>query len=162
MSNASLVAKCLIRVAWLMPRARWNLYTRSLADFHAGYDLLLTPTLAGPPLRIGQHRTPAIAEAVLSPLLRFGAGKLLSRSDFYADLVTRNLTAVPFTQLANITGRPAMSVPTHWTATGLPLGTQFVGPTGSEYLLLQLAAEIESARPWFERYPEISRDAVGG
>lgn len=132
---------------------RWNVYTRALGDFHATYDLLLTPTLGEPPLRIGQNRTPALAETVLPPLLRLGAGKVLSRTDFYVDLITANLAAVPFTQLANITGRPAMSVPTHWTASGLPLGTQFVGPAGSEYLLLQLAAEIESARPWFERYP---------
>lgn len=132
---------------------RWNDYTRALAAFHADYDLLLTPGLAEPPLRIGQHRTPAIADTLLPPLLRFGAGKLLARTDFYRDLITANLSAVPFTQLANITGRPAMSVPTHWTADGLPLGTQFVGPTGSEYLLLQLAAEIETARPWIDRHP---------
>ncbi|MET9488095.1 amidase [Nocardia sp. NPDC006630] len=132
---------------------RWNTYTRSLGEFHSTYDLLLTPTLAEPPLRIGQNRTPAIADTLLPPLLRLGAGKLLSRTDFYVDLITANLSAVPFTQLANITGRPAMSVPSYWTETGLPLGTQFVGPPSSEYLLLQLAAEIESARPWFERVP---------
>ncbi|NNH69991.1 amidase [Nocardia uniformis] len=134
--------------------ARWNVYTRALGEFHATYDLLLTPTLAEPPLRIGQNRTPALADTLLPPLLRLGVGRILSRSDFYLDLMTANLAAVPFTQLANITGRPAMSVPTHWTATGLPMGTQFVGPSGSEYLLLQLAAEIESARPWFDRCPD--------
>ncbi|QLY32625.1 amidase [Nocardia huaxiensis] len=134
---------------------RWNVYTRALSDFHARYDLLLTPTLAEPPLLIGQNRTPALADTLLPPLLRLGAGKVMSRTDFYRDLVTANLAAVPFTQLANITGRPAMSVPTHWTATGLPLGVQFVGPSNSEYLLLQLAAEIETARPWFDRHPSI-------
>ncbi|WP_067697820.1 amidase [Nocardia jejuensis] len=133
--------------------ARWNLYTRALGDFHTTYDLLLTPTLAEPPLRIGQNRTPVIAETVLPPLLRIGAGKVLSRTDFYDSLVTASLSAVPFTQLANITGRPAMSVPTHWTASGLPLGTQFVAPPGGEFLLLQLAAEIETAQPWFDRVP---------
>ncbi|MEV6767344.1 amidase [Nocardia sp. NPDC051030] len=137
--------------------ARWNDHTRALSAFHTTHDLLLTPTLAAPPLRIGENRTPAIAETVLPPLLRLGAGKLMSRTNFYVDLVTANLSAVPFTQLANITGRPAMSVPTHWTASGLPLGTQFVGPSGSEYLLLQLAAEIETAQPWFNRHPEAPR-----
>ncbi|WP_067563688.1 amidase [Nocardia acidivorans] len=133
--------------------ARWNDYTRVLAEFHDRYDLLLTPTLGEPPLRIGQNRTPALAETLLPPLLRFGAGHVLARTDFYRDLVTASLSAVPFTQLANITGRPAMSVPTYWTASGLPLGTQFVGAPGSEYLLLQLAAEIETARPWAARRP---------
>ncbi|MGX1806667.1 amidase [Nocardia sp. NPDC055321] len=134
--------------------ARWNDYTRALGEFHGTYDLLLTPTLAEPPLLIGQNRTPVIAETVLPPLLRLGAGKILSRIDFYIDLVTASLSAVPFTQLANITGRPAMSVPTHWTESGLPLGVQFVGPPSSEYLLLQLAAEIENARPWFGKTPD--------
>ncbi|MBL1075916.1 amidase [Nocardia sp. 2] len=133
--------------------ARWNGYTRALSDFHGRYDLFLTPGLAEPPLRIGQHRTPALADTLLPPLLRLGVGKVVSRTDFYRDLVTANLSAVPFTQLANITGRPAMSVPTYWTPAGLPLGVQFVGPSGSEYLLLQLAAEIETARPWFDRHP---------
>ncbi|MFF3571087.1 amidase [Nocardia jiangxiensis] len=137
----------------LLAQARWTEYTRALAVFHETYDLLLTPSLAEPPLRIGQNRTPAIADAVLPPLLRLGVGKILSRTVVYRDLVTANLAAVPFTQLANITGRPAMSVPTHWTADGLPLGTQFVGGFDSEYLLLQLAAEIETARPWFDRHP---------
>ncbi|WP_280264798.1 amidase [Nocardia wallacei] len=137
----------------VLAHARWNDYTRALAEFHSTYDLLLTPTLAAPPLRIGQNRTPALADTVLPPFLQLGAGKVLGRTDFYRNLVTANLSAVPFTQLANITGRPAMSVPTYWTAAALPLGTQFVGPSGSEYLLLQLAAEIETARPWFDRCP---------
>ncbi|WP_067677877.1 amidase [Nocardia miyunensis] len=137
----------------LLAQARWTEYTRALADFHETYHLLLTPSLAEPALRIGQNRAPAIADVVVPPLLRLGAGKILSRTGYYRDVVTANLAAVPFSQLANITGRPAMSVPTHWTATGLPLGTQFVGRPGSEYLLLQLAAEIETARPWFDRHP---------
>ncbi|MVU83079.1 amidase [Nocardia sp. ET3-3] len=133
--------------------ARWNDYTRTLAEFHQRYDLLLTPALGEPPIRIGQNRTPALADTVLPSLLRLGAGHVLGRTGFYRDLVTANLAAVPFTQLANITGRPAMSVPTYWTAAGLPLGTQFVGAPGSEYLLLQLAAELETARPWAHRRP---------
>ncbi|MGW4248936.1 amidase [Nocardia sp. NPDC004722] len=137
----------------LRAHARWNDYTRTLAAFHERYDLLLTPTLGEPPIRIGQHRTPALAAKFLPPLLRVGAGHVLACSDFYRDLVTANLSAVPFTQLANITGRPAMSVPTYWTAAGLPLGTQFVGAPGSEFLLLQLAAELEAARPWADRRP---------
>jgi Asp-tRNA(Asn)/Glu-tRNA(Gln) amidotransferase A subunit family amidase len=58
---------------------------------------------------------------------------------------------VPYTQLANLTGRPAMSVPLHWTAGGLPIGAQLVGRLGAEGQLLRLAGQLEQAQPWFDR-----------
>ncbi len=63
------------------------------------------------------------------------------------------LALVPFTQLANLAGAPAISLPLHWTSTGLPLGVQFTGRYAGEATLLQLAAELEAAQPWFERLP---------
>ncbi|WP_324191775.1 amidase family protein [Nocardia elegans] len=132
---------------------RWNEYTRALADFHGRYDLLLTPTLAEPPQPIGTNRLPAALETILPPILRAGAGHLISRSSMYRGMVTSHLAATPFTQLANVTGRPAMSVPLHTTADGLPLGVHFTGPSGSEALLLRLAAQLETAAPWFDRHP---------
>lgn len=66
-----------------------------------------------------------------------------------------NLSATPYTQLANLTGRPAMSVPTYRTPDGLPLGVQFVGPLGSEGTLLALAAQLEAERPWARLAPEL-------
>jgi Asp-tRNA(Asn)/Glu-tRNA(Gln) amidotransferase A subunit family amidase len=58
---------------------------------------------------------------------------------------------VPYTQLANLTGRPAISLPLHWTSDGLPLGVQFVAPLAGESLLVRLAAQLEQAVPWAER-----------
>ena len=71
-------------------------------------------------------------------------------------LSRQNLTYTPFTQLANLTGTPAMSVPLHWAADGLPLGVQFIGPFGSEAMLLQLAGHLERVEPWMQRLPDLA------
>ena len=60
---------------------------------------------------------------------------------------------MPFTQFANVTGVPAMSVPLHWCQNGLPLGSQFVGGHGDEGKLLALAAQLEEVAPWFNKVP---------
>jgi Asp-tRNA(Asn)/Glu-tRNA(Gln) amidotransferase A subunit family amidase len=85
------------------------------------------------------------------------AGKLLNATGILDQLITDNLGWVPYTQLANLTGRPAISVPLHWTATGLPLGVQFVGSLASDGLLLRLAAQLEQAQPWFHRYADLDQ-----
>jgi len=70
-------------------------------------------------------------------------------------MVDKNLGWVPYTQLANITGRPAISLPLHWTADGLPIGVQFVAPLAGESLLIRLAGQLEQARPWSDRVAPI-------
>ncbi len=139
----------------------WNQHARALAAFHRRFDLLLTPTLAHPPVRHGAGDPPKAQQAVLDVLDRTGLLGLLARSGLLASTIakiaTDSLQYVPFTQLANLTGTPAMSVPLHWTAGGLPLGVQFVAPFGQEDLLLQLAAQLEQARPWFGRMPALAR-----
>ncbi|MBZ5736906.1 amidase [Nocardioides mangrovi] len=132
-----------------------NLHIRALEDFHQRYDLLLTPTLAKPPLEVGSIDTPPMLQRASRVIAKVRAGKLLNATGILDQLITDNLGWVPYTQLANITGRPAISVPLHWTATGLPLGVQLVGPLASDGLLLRLAAQLEQARPWFHRYAEL-------
>ena len=136
---------------------KWNEFARALARFHQRYDVLLTPTLAHPPIRHGQGDPSAPEQVVLNILDRVGLLGLMARAgllDGTIDKIARDsLQYVPFTQLANLTGTPAMSVPLHWTAGGLPLGVQFVARIGEEDRLLQLAAQLETARPWFNRLP---------
>jgi amidase len=142
---------------------QWNRHARALGAFHRRHDLWLTPTLAGPPIRHGTGDPPPAQVAVLMGLVRSGLLKRLAGSAALRRAIDRiareNLTHVPFTQIANLTGVPAMSVPLHWTAEGLPLGVQFVAPFGGEAMLLQLATQLEAAQPWFDRLPPIARES---
>ncbi|MET9201697.1 amidase [Gordonia sp. NPDC003585] len=133
-----------------------NNHVLALERFHQTHDFLLTPTLATPPLRIGATTTPALLQRASRIIARVRGGSILSRMGVLDDLIAENLGWVPYTQLANLTGRPAISVPLHWTADGLPLGVQFVGRLGADGDLLTLAAALEEAQPWFDRYATIS------
>jgi amidase len=154
-----------VRAGQLTERlAQWNVFARALGDFHARYDMLLTPTLAHPPIRHGVGDLPPGQQVALGFLQSTGLLGILARLGLLegtANKIAReNLRYVPFTQLANLTGTPAMSVPLYWTGDGLPLGVQFVGPFGSEDRLLQLAHQLEQAQPWFERVPGWVREEV--
>ena len=133
-------------------RARWNDFARALAAFHAKYDLLLTPTTAQPPSRIGELETPGAQRIALRAVLALGLGGLLRRTGVVEDLARVNLARTPFTQLANLTGTPAMSVPLHVDSAGLPLGVQFLAAWGREDQLLRLAGQLEAAQPWIQRH----------
>jgi len=68
-------------------------------------------------------------------------------------LVALLVEYVAYTPIANVTGHPAMSVPLSWTRDGLPVGSHFTGRFGDEAMLFRLAAQLEQARPWAERWP---------
>jgi len=108
---------------------------RDVARFMERYDVWLTPTTAEPPPPLGSFEAPP--GDPLQPFLRAAL-------------------FVPFTPIANATGQPAMSVPTFWTAGGLPIGTHWVGRFGDEATLFRLAAQLESARPWAFRRPPVA------
>ncbi|HEY7633206.1 MAG TPA: amidase [Thermoleophilaceae bacterium] len=110
-------------------------YSRTLAALWEGVDVLLTPTLAMPAIEIGALQ-PKEGEPPIQMLMN-SAGW------------------VPFTPVWNVTGQPALSLPLHETEAGLPVGVQFVGPPAGEEMLLSLAAQLEGARPWADRRPEL-------
>jgi amidase len=107
---------------------------RRVVAFWEEVDVVLTPTLALPPVPIGWQEEAAGAIPQLM----------------------RNVDFTPFTAVANLTGQPAMSLPLHWTPDGLPVGVQAIGPPAGEALLLQLAAQVERTRPWAGRRPPLS------
>lgn len=104
----------------------------TMAKFQEKYDVILSPTLAKPPVKLGLLS--------LDDPARFGK----EVSEFS-----------PFTALYNVTGQPSMSVPLHWTRDGLPVGVMFSARFGDEATLFRLAAQLEKAKPWANRKPAV-------
>ncbi|MFM9086243.1 MAG: amidase [Acidimicrobiia bacterium] len=105
-------------VEWWLPR-----------DGAKGWDLLCTPTIAGPPPRLGLLSGP--------------------------DAMTHLLAILQYTAQFNVTGQPAISLPLHESRDGLPMGVQFVAAPWREDVLVRLAAQLEQARPWIGRVPKV-------
>jgi amidase len=111
---------------------------RRTVAFWSDVDVVLTPTLALPPVPIGWQ------DAV----------------DGAIEQLLRSTEFTPFTAIANLTGLPAMSLPLHWSEDGLPIGVQLIGPPAGDALLLSLAAQVEAAHPWAHRRPPLSRPTL--
>jgi amidase len=132
--------------------------TRAMAPFFERYDVLVTPTLALPPVRVGSLR-PTAAERL--GLRVASATRLRPLIDLlFAQVADKSFDATGFTTPFNQTGQPAMSVPLHVAASGLPIGVQVVGRFGDEATLFRLASQLEQARPWVDRLPPMV--AAGG
>ncbi|MBV9411594.1 MAG: amidase [Acidimicrobiia bacterium] len=120
---------------WLSSREWLQRWSRDMASWwESGYDLLLTPTIAEPPPKLGEFDSPP--DNPLQGLFR-AAG------------------LVPFTPPFNVTGQPAISIPLSWNEKGLPIGVQLVSAFGREDVLLRVAAQLEQAQPWAERRPPV-------
>jgi amidase len=122
----------------------------TIAEFFTSYDVLITPTLAQPPLMVGEIATTAL-ERNAARMFRAAPIKrvMLALLD---DLAKDPLAPNPNTQLFNMTGQPAISLPLH-VHEGLPIGVQFAGRIGDDALLLQLARQLEQAQPWADKRP---------
>ncbi len=123
-----------------------DMITRQLAHFFTQYDVLITPTLANPPLKIGTLNPKPIEKFALNILNTVPVRKLVTQ---LFDLFSEKIFAfVPFTALFNASGQPAMSIPFATSESGLPIGVQFAAGYANEITLLQLAKQIETAKPW--------------
>jgi amidase len=109
---------------------------REVIGFWDDVDVLVTPTLAMPPVPVGWSYEDTDGD----PHIAFDRQTLFT----------------PFTAVLNVTGQPAMSVPLHWSTEGLPIGVQFIGKPFGEATLFRLAAQLEEARPWIDRRPPVS------
>ncbi|WP_237699995.1 amidase family protein [Alicyclobacillus acidocaldarius] len=128
----------------------WDEAAAQMEVFHETYDVYLTPTTAMPPARIGELSLGWREEQLARWSHRWGIARLLKRAGIVDKLVQTSLMRTPFTQLANLTGQPAMSLPLSRSSTGVPLGVQVVAARGREDLLLQLAALLEQTSLWVD------------
>ncbi|MDX6486727.1 MAG: amidase [Gaiellaceae bacterium] len=109
---------------------------RRVTAFWSDVDVVMTPTLALPPVPVGWTWEGTDGD----PHRAFASQTLFT----------------PFTALVNVTGQPAVSVPLHWTDEGLPIGVQLIARPFEEATLIRLAAQLEEARPWAGRRPPVS------
>jgi len=117
---------------FLFAQAYLQFVTRPAIAAFAAYDAVLTPTLALPPVPVGYFDE-------VNPAENFERQKRFT----------------PWTAIYNISGLPAVSVPLHWNAEGLPIGVMLGGRMGDEGPLISLSAQLEEARPWKDRHPPI-------
>ena len=134
-----------------------ELVGRDVGAFFTEYDVLLSPTLAVPPVPIGSIGPSKREEFQLRFLGMFGSGRLVKAAGLLDEAAKNALDFTPWTPIYNATGQPAMSVPLYWSAVGLPIGVHFVGRFGDEATLIRLASQLEQARPWFDRLPPLAR-----
>jgi amidase len=118
--------------SYLQSRAWLGMWTRRMADWWTGHDLLLTPTLGAPPPELGWFT-----------------------ADGPEQEERRIASFIPYTAQFNMTGQPAISLPLHWTPGGLPVGVQLVAAYGREDLLVRVASQLEQAAPWADRHPPV-------
>ena len=137
LTRALVEAGRLLTAVDYMAGSEWALQTaREVASWWAvdGFDLLVTPTVAELPIALGELAAP--------PDNPFAA---MLRAAYYA----------PFCALFNLSGQPAISLPLHWSADGLPVGVQLGAAFGREDLLVRVAAQLEQALPWADRHPPL-------
>jgi amidase len=117
---------------YLEARAFIGMWARRMAAWWREYDLLLTPTVGGPPPELGWFT-----------------------ADGPASELRRVASFIPYTSQFNMTGQPAVSLPLHWTPDGLPVGIQLVAAYGREDLLVRVASQLEQAAGWADRHPPL-------
>ncbi|CAM4231995.1 amidase [Saccharibacillus endophyticus] len=123
----------------------WDVAAAQMAELSARYDLYVTPATAFTAPRVGElTHTPETA----APWMSVSELSANEQRRMLYDIFERSLTFTPFTQLANLTGQPATSLPLHLTEEGLPLGVQMIAAKGREDLLLQVAAQLEQSDLW--------------
>ncbi|GAB3800375.1 amidase [Virgibacillus kimchii] len=124
----------------------WDTAAAQMAQLHQSYDFYITPATAYAAPEVGELTHTEKEEEKLCD--QMAALPKNEQQALIYDMFLPSLTYTPFSQLANLTGQPAMSVPVHHTQEGLPLGVQVMAGKGEEHRLLQLAHQLEESDLW--------------
>lgn len=157
------------RSTWLLKQAGEAISARDLYEAHQvaaetaqrlgemfeDVDVHLSATTAAPPPLVHELGLSTAEKAALSVLQRLPVSRTVLGA-LLRQLAHDSLQRTPNTQVYNLAGVPAMSVPLCWNEAGLPIGTQLAAPLGADELLLRLAQQLHDARPWFDRLPPLS------
>src|SRR5699024_7731095 len=127
--------------------ASWDVAAEQMAIFHETYDFYVTPAASFGAPKIGEL-TFSDEEAMKLIEKMASLKNVAAQQALIYEMFLPSLTYTPFTQLANLTGQPAISLPVHQTEDGLPIGVQFIAPKGDDHTLLQIATEIEQSDIW--------------
>ncbi|PYY26075.1 amidase [Paenibacillus illinoisensis] len=125
--------------------AEWDVAAAQMSTLFERYDFYITPVNAFPAPKVGEL-TPH--EEQIQHLMQISELDKVHQQQLIYEMFEPSLTYTPFTQLANLTGQPAMSVPLHLTADGLPMGVQVMATKGREDWLLHLAGQLEASGLW--------------
>jgi len=120
---------------YLLARTQLTAVSRAIIGLWETYDVVLTPALAERPVPIGE---------------------IDACSDEPWEDFRRSSLFTPYTAIFNVSGQPAISVPLFHGDDGLPTAVQLAGRPADEATLLSLAAQLEAARPWADRRPELA------
>lgn len=108
---------------------------RTMARFYENYDVIMSPTLARPAIKLG--------------LMRMDRENL-------EEFDKAEMSFCPFSFAQNMSGEPSISLPLHWTPDNLPVGVMLSAPFGDEATLFKVAGQLERAKPWIEKYKDIT------
>jgi amidase len=120
---------------YLLARTQLSAAARAIVALWNEFDVVMTPALAWRPVRLGE---------------------IDACSDDPWEDFRRSGEFTPYTAVFNVTGQPAISLPLFHGDDGLPLGVQLAGRPADEATLLSLAAQLEAARLWADRRPELA------
>src|SRR5699024_2344995 len=126
--------------------ASWDMAAAQMEAFHRTYDFFITPATAYTAPKVGELSHSSGDQELWRSKMK--AADKAEQQAIIWDIFLPSLTYTPFTQLANLTGQPAMSVPVHLSKEGLPLGVQVMASKGKENMLLKLAYQLEQSDIW--------------